>query len=96
MIAAVGYSRRHPTFCVEANNVVDAELAGDLAIVTVEGVISDAFVAAELLVVGGRGQGETVDPGRRWRLGFGGFGSAFGWAWREMVCGRAFPYDLSR
>ena len=59
--------------------------------VAVEGVISDAFVAAQLLVVGGRGQRQVVDPGRGGGSGSGVSGLAFGWAWREMVCGRAFP-----
>ena len=50
------------------------ELAGDLAVVVaVEGVIADAFVAADLLVVGVRGQRQVVDPGRRWWRGLGRF-----------------------
>ena len=40
MIAAVGYSRRHLTLCialcVEANNVVDAELAGGFTAVALD------------------------------------------------------------
>ena len=57
MIAAVEYSHRHLTVVVGVDDiveVVDGQLAGNLAIVAVEGVITDASVAAQLLVVGGR------------------------------------------
>lgn len=55
-------------------------MAGDLPVVAVavEGVIADAFVAAQLLVVGGRGQRQVVDPGLRRRLGLGVLGPGFG------------------
>ena len=43
----------------------------------VEGVIADAFVAAQLLVVGGRGQRQIVDPRRGRRLGLGCLGFGF-------------------
>ena len=76
---------------VGVDDIVDGQLAGNLTIVTVEGVIPDAFVAAQLLVVGGRGQGEIVDPGRRRRLELGALGFGVGRTWREMVCGTAFP-----
>ncbi|BBU21156.1 Uncharacterised protein [Mycobacterium xenopi] len=62
MIAAVEYSRRHLTFWIVIDaglNVIDGELAGNLAVLAaaVEGVIADAFVTAQLLVVGGRAAG---------------------------------------
>jgi hypothetical protein len=48
VIAAVEYSRRHLTLVIDVDagrKVVDGWLAGNLAVLAVEGVIADAFVA---------------------------------------------------
>ena len=73
------------------------ELAGNLAVVAaaVEGVIADAFVA-RAAARGGRPRStpNSRSPSPAAGSGSGVSGLAFGWAWREMVCGTAFPYAL--